>query len=94
MNRGKNKLISNEEFPPEFLSYFQIPPPEVEKLEIYNLENDYAETRNVVNQNPNLARELVDFFKINYIESLKVIPQKSEINKEVQEQLRALGYIK
>lgn len=94
MNQGKNKLISNEEFPPEFLSYFKIPPHEGEKLEIYNLENDSEEERNVVTQNSTLTRELLNFFKINYIESLKIIPQKTKINKEIQEQLRALGYIK
>lgn len=94
MNKGENKIISNDAFNSEFLSYFKTPPPSFEKLEIYNLRLDPGELKNSADQNPSLVRDLLDFFKTNYIEFLKILPKKTAISSEIQEQLRALGYIK
>jgi len=94
MNKGENKIIFNDAFNSEFLSYFKTPPPNFEKLEIYNLRLDPGELKNSADQNPSLVRDLLDFFKTNYIEFLKILPKKTAISSEIQEQLRALGYIK
>lgn len=94
MNKGENKIISNDGYSSEHLSYFKTPPPSLEKLEIYNLRLDPGELKNSIDQNPSLVRDFLDFFKTNYVEFLKILPEKIAVSSEIQKQLRALGYIK
>jgi arylsulfatase A-like enzyme len=94
INQGRNKLIINDEFSPENLAYYAFPPPEFQKMEIYNLLNDPRELRNLFEKEPALARKLIDFMKARYKQNKKVKANKAKIDKELNEQLRALGYIK
>lgn len=94
INQGRNKLIVNEEFSPEDLAYYTFPPPEIQKMEIYDLSEDPNELLNLFKKEPSLARRLVDFMKARYKQNKKVKANKAKIDEELNEQLRALGYIK
>jgi arylsulfatase A-like enzyme len=94
INEGRNKLIINDEFAPEDLAYYLFPPPEIQKMEIYDLVNDPRERLNLFEKDPGLARRLIDFMGARYKQNKNVKANKAKIDKELNEQLRALGYIK
>jgi len=93
INQGRNKLIINEEFSPESLAYYVFPPPEIQKMEIYDLTNDSKELLNLFEKEPSLARRLIDFMNARYKQNKQVKANKAKIDEELNEQLRALGYI-
>lgn len=94
MNFGENKIISNDVFPSEYLSYFKNPPPGFERLEIYNLTLDPFEKKNKVDLDQSLSRELLNFLEKNYRQTHNVTPVKTKVDEEIEKQLRALGYIR
>jgi arylsulfatase A-like enzyme len=94
MNLGENKIISNENFPTEYLSYFNTPPPSSERLEIYNLGIDPEELNNAFDQDPDLSRKLLDFLDKKYRQTHSISPVKTKVDEEIERQLRALGYIR
>jgi len=94
INRDKHKFILNHDFKPEDLAYFFLPPPEISQMEVFDLELDPKELKNKARENPQWAQALLDFLKIHNIQKMKVIPKESKLNKELREQLKALGYIK
>jgi arylsulfatase A-like enzyme len=94
INRDKHKLILNKDFKPEDLAYFFSPPPEIEPMQVFDLEADPNELENKVHENPQLAQALLDLLKTHNKQKGKVIPQEAELTEELREQLKALGYIK
>ena len=80
-------------FSPENLAYYTFPPPENQKMEIYDLTKDSKELVNLFEKEPSLARRLVDFMNARYKQNKKVRASKAKIDKELKDQLRALGYI-
>jgi arylsulfatase A-like enzyme len=94
INRGKHKFILNQDFKPEDLAYFFSPPPEIDPMEVFDLELDPDELKNMALEKPQLAKTLLDFLKTHNTQKRKVFPEKAKINQELREQLRALGYIK
>jgi hypothetical protein len=94
MNQGKNKLILNEKYDPQNLSYFSFPPPKIEKFEIYDLETDPNENTNFALSDTDLIRQLLKFMEIHFVQKCEWTSIKTENKEEIREQLRALGYIK
>lgn len=94
INQGHNKLIINDEFNPENIAYFNFPPPEMEKFETYDLEADPGESANLVFSNPDLTRRLLKFMEIHFVQKCNWSSLKNQNQDEIQEQLRALGYIR
>lgn len=96
MNGGKDKVILNNGFRQEDLAYFRAPPPPVQTVELYDLEKDPAENNNLAGAPEKLpsVRRLVQALN----EMAKAIKPregaKAKINKELEDQLRALGYIR
>jgi len=93
INLGRNKLILNDEFLPDDLAYYIFTPPEVQKTEIFDLATDPQEFLNLFDKKPRLARRLIDFMEARYKQNKKVRANKAKIDEELNEQLRALGYI-
>jgi arylsulfatase A-like enzyme len=94
MNQGKEKLIFNESFTEEDLSFFSDSPPIVNEFELYNLGLDPLEFNNLASERPNLVRQI--FKRIDdFIQKIKKIdPSKLKVDEKTKEQLRALGYIR
>ena len=94
LNLGQYKLILNEKYLPEDLAYFRHPPPQLQEIELYDLGNDPDEMINIAQKDPELTRKMIDFLKNHYEQIRKGGPQKTGVSDELQEQLKALGYIK
>jgi len=93
ISQGRNKLVINDEFTPEDLAYYVFPPPSIQKMEIFDLMNDPEELQNMFEKDPSLARGLIDFMKARYTQNKQVRVNKAKIDEELNDQLRALGYI-
>lgn len=94
INLDKQKLILNSDFKPEDLAYFFSPPPELERMEVFDLDADPDELKNIARKDPQLARALSNFLNTFNKQKRKVAPEEAKLNKELREQLKALGYIK
>jgi len=94
LNNGRYKLIINESFSAEDLAFFLFPPPGIPEIEIYDLRNDPQERTNLATKNPELARRLLDFWNEIYRQKIDAVSAQAEKDEALEEQLRALGYIK
>jgi arylsulfatase A-like enzyme len=94
INQGKYKLIINSEFKSEDLAYFLFSPPEIEPMEIFDLEKDPDELYDKSRENPQLTRKLLDFLNNQNKMTRAVTAEEDKMSEELREQLRALGYIK
>lgn len=91
------KIILNDPFTPQDLSFFAAPPPKLEKLEIYDLATDPGETKNLAASRPELARRLMKYLEDNFKptrKAAKTAAPASEIREDIKEELKALGYIR
>lgn len=94
VNSGKGKLILNRDISEEDRAFFNPPPPDLPRLEFYDLARDPLEKANIVSQKAALARRLVEELRKIYRKGHIHKPGRVEIDKTLEEQLRALGYIR
>jgi len=94
VNQGGFKVIVNELFTPEQLAYFRFPPPNRERLEVYDLAADPGETLNLVLSRPDLARSLMKYLEECMKPTGKRPAPSSASIEDVREELKALGYIR
>jgi arylsulfatase A-like enzyme len=94
INQDRDKLIINDPYTEEDLDYLRFPPPEVDPIEIFNLVEDSQELSNRIQADPQLARRLMVFIQEHHVQKMHFKGDKTEVSKEILEQLRALGYIK
>ena len=93
MNIGKNKLIFNKRFDEKDLEYFLYPPPSLNPVELYDLQEDPQETMDKSNQRVELANRIIRQINEIYSMAKKRKIEKAIIDEKIKEQLRALGYI-
>ena len=95
-NLERNKLILNEPFTEEQLSRFMIPPPKIDKEELYDLRTDPQEKLNMVADEQGLfnriAKQIAEYSLKAKMKEKEL--DKQELDEKVIEQLKALGYIK
>lgn len=85
---GQDKLIYSEEMTEEDLSFFVYPPP-YEQYELYNIIQDPHEKNNVFGIDLQKSRDMLKLLK-----TYKIKRGKAGFLPELEEQLKALGYIK
>jgi len=94
MSAGDKKLILNRPFSREDLEFFLFPPPQVKPVELFDLEKDPEERENVADSHPELVRRIIQAVQRLYDEAELRKTRKLEIDEELKEQLKALGYIR
>jgi arylsulfatase A-like enzyme len=88
------KFLVNRDYEPEAFTYFSPPPARIEKAELYDLGRDPLEKRNLAGQERNRSRELLDLLQKVFQEGQeKLKSRKFLLDKELEDRLRALGYI-
>ncbi len=93
-NKGFEKLILNKKYTEEDLSYFEYPPPETGPVELYALKDDPGEEINIADSRATLVNQLIRKIEVLYSQARKRRTLKPEIDEDLKEQLKALGYIK
>ena len=92
VNSGRMKLILNQPYGPEDLAFLTAPPPATAQVEVYGLDEDPQEKRNVADENAAVARSLVRRIEELAAKSRKRRVGKTILTEELREQLKALGY--
>ncbi len=93
--RAPYKLILNDPYPAGASTFFTPPPPRQEAIELFDWVRDPAEKTNLAARNPELVRELVRIAG-EYERKLAGSRggRKFVMTKELEDKLRALGYIR
>jgi arylsulfatase A-like enzyme len=94
MNEENIKLILNKKFAAEQLDFFSSPPPELLPVELYDLSESAGEKNNIVDEKSQIASRLVQLINDMYTKIKEQKSEKADIDKELLEQLRALGYLR
>jgi len=94
MKSGPWKFIMNQPWSKTYLEKSPSPPPELPRFELYNLAEDPGERTNKAGDHPDLVRKLQADLNALYAAAKAKKGLKSRLNKELEDQLRALGYIK
>lgn len=93
-NIGFEKFILNTKYTEEDLSFFDYPPPDTGPVELYELKDDPREKINTADNRADLVNQLIHTIEVLYSQARKRRSLKPEIDEDLKEQLRALGYIK
>ena len=94
INEEKVKLILNKKFTAEQLDFFSSSPPELAPIELYDLSKSFIEKNNIVDEKPRIASQLVRLINEMYIKMKERKSEKADIDKDLLEQLKALGYLR
>jgi len=94
LNEGRMKLILNKVFSPQALTFYHYPPPPTPPVELYDLREDPAEKKNIAETQPERARRLTAQLDVLFKNARPRPPAKTKITRELEDQLRALGYLR
>jgi len=93
----KTKLIYNYKMEKKGLEFFEKYglPPKVDKIEVYNLERDPKETNSIYKNNQKIQKKIRLLIKKikKIIENNKSNGQNKKLDKDVENQLKTIGYI-
>jgi len=93
-NQGRDKFILNKKYSPEDTDFFKYPPPVFSSVELYDLDQDHTEVSNIADKQPEKAKRFLDRINDIYQKAKKRAMEKVEIDKELLEQLKTLGYLR
>lgn len=93
INSSKNKLILNRPMSPEDLAFFISPPPATPFIELYDLESDPREKKNLAQEKSRFVREMMSEVEELYKRAGKGKRTPVKIDERLRERLKALGYI-
>ena len=85
--------MKGHEIPDDRLDYAKLSREAVNKYELYNLEEDPGETKNLITKDP----EILERLKPILMRMILTDPMKSEkieMDEKLRKQLRSLGYLK
>jgi arylsulfatase A-like enzyme len=94
MSEGTFKFILNKNLSQEEKDFFQFPPVPVKMLELFDLSVDPLERISIVEKEARLAQRFLRHLEAVSARVKGQIQQTAIIDKELEQQLRALGYIK
>ncbi|UCE43341.1 MAG: sulfatase [Candidatus Aminicenantes bacterium] len=94
INEASVKLILNKKFTAEQIDFFSSSPPELVSIELYDLSKNLIEKNNIVNEKPQIATQLARLLNEISIQMKEGKSKKADIDKDLMEQLRALGYLR
>lgn len=94
MNIGKDKLILNKKFSTKDLDFFLYAPPALKPVELYDLKQDSIERKNIDDKKSVLVNQIIQQINEIYSKAKKRKISRPEIDEELLEQLKALGYIR
>jgi arylsulfatase A-like enzyme len=93
-NEGQMKIILNRELDPREKSHFIPPAPNRPAAELFDLDADPGEETELSSRNAELANRLARELRDRYAAARKARASKVVLGKELEERLRALGYIR
>jgi arylsulfatase A-like enzyme len=93
-NDGRTKIILNRELDPKEKAYFIPPAPDRPTAELYDLDADPGEKTELSTRKAEVANRLTRELRNRYAAGRKTRPSKANLSKEMEERLRALGYIR
>jgi arylsulfatase A-like enzyme len=93
-NDGRNKIILNRELGPGEKAHFVPLAPIKPAAELYDLDADPGEKTDLLTRKAELAGRLARELRARYAGARKTRPGKARLSKEIEEQLKALGYIR
>jgi arylsulfatase A-like enzyme len=96
VNSGRNKIIINGRFSRENMAYFMFPPPSFPAIELFDLTSDPGEKTNVMDrpERAAAARELAGRGEALMNGLKNRTGDMTKLPKNLEDQLRSLGYIK
>ncbi len=94
LSSGRTKIIWNSDFTAAQLAGLAYPPPRLERYEVYDLDKDPGETKDLSRTSPDLTRKLVALFEKTYKQRTKTTGGRAAMSDDIKEQLKALGYIR
>ena len=94
VNNGREKFILNRKFRSDDIAFYKFSPPPFVDFELYDLEQDPSETSNTADKKPGTVKRLFDWVTDLYQNTKKRATEKAEIDQELREQLKALGYLR
>lgn len=95
ISQGPYKVIQSDPYTPEQLAYFYYPPPTMDTLEVFDLAADPSERTNLAKTQPELARRLLKYLEDSFKPMRKLVRTSAvEMNEDMKEELKALGYIR
>jgi arylsulfatase A-like enzyme len=92
--QDRDKVIFRERMKKQDLSFFTVPPPYSNVVEMYRLPDDPGERLNLADTYPGLVNSLISQVNAVYRNAAKRRTEKAEVDERVKEQLKALGYIR
>jgi len=93
-NAGRLKVILNQAFSQTQWDFFDIKPPGFPPVEVYDLARDPREKDNIVSRPPAEARALIEKARKMDLLLPKRGAKETKVDPAVENQLRALGYIR
>jgi len=93
-NSGPWKFIMNQPWSKAYLDLLTAPPPGLPRFELYDSAQDPGERMNRAGDEPELVRKLQADLSGLYASAAFKKGSKARPNEELEDQLRALGYIK